>query len=312
MSVFFSIVIPLYNKEKYVLYALQSVLNQTFEDYEIIIVEDASTDLSFEVISTIKSEKVKVIKHNYNKGLSASRNTGIKNANSNYIAFLDADDFWKKTYLEKLFLLIKSFPKAKLFATNYEELYQNDFVLLPNNNATNLKEKMIIPDFFEISLAQPLYCPSSFCVEKSVFDSIGFYNENIRFGEDVDFNIRANLVYQLAYSKKPLVRYTMVSENQITQSLISNKIITDFDFYDTQKTSKSLKKYLDFHRYIMAKHFKAENNAAELEKMKKGIDIKNLNLKQQILLNAPIPVLNWVKKIKLFFLAKGIRFSTYD
>lgn len=312
MSVFFSIVIPLYNKEKYVLYALQSVLNQTFEDYEIIIVEDASTDLSFEVISTIKSEKVKVIKHNYNKGLSASRNTGIKNANSNYIAFLDADDFWKKTYLEKLFLLIKSFPKAKLFATNYEELYQNDFVLLPNNNATNLKEKMIIPDFFEISLAQPLYCPSSFCVEKSVFDSIGFYNENIRFGEDVDFNIRANLAYQLAYSKKPLVRYTMVSENQITQSLISNKIITDFDFYDTQKTSKSLKKYLDFHRYIMAKHFKAENNAAELEKMKKGIDIKNLNLKQQILLNAPIPVLNWVKKIKLFFLAKGIRFSTYD
>ena len=225
---------------------------------------------------------------------------------------VDADDFWKKTYLEKLFLLIKSFPKAKLFATNYEELYQNDFVLLPNNNATNLKEKMIIPDFFEISLAQPLYCPSSFCVEKSVFDSIGFYNENIRFGEDVDFNIRANLVYQLAYSKKPLVRYTMVSENQITQSLISNKIITDFDFYDTQKTSKSLKKYLDFHRYIMAKHFKAENNAAELEKMKKGIDIKNLNLKQQILLNAPIPVLNWVKKIKLFFLAKGIRFSTYD
>lgn len=312
MSPFFSIVIPLYNKEKYILDALQSVLNQTFENYEVIVVEDASTDKSQEVISTLKSEKVTVIKHDTNKGLSASRNTGIKNAKSNYIAFLDADDFWKDNYLEELFLLINSYPKAKLFATNYEELYQNDTILLPSNNSKNLEEKTIIHNFFEISLAQPLYCPSSFCVEKSVFETIGFYNESIRFGEDVDFNIRANLPYQLAYTKKPLVRYTMLSENQITQSLISGKIITDFDFFDTKKTSKSVKKYLDFHRYIMAKHYKTENNADEFEKMKKGIDIKNLNLKQKILLNAPIPLLNLVKKVKLFFLTKGIRFSTYD
>ena len=312
MSPFFSIVIPLYNKEKYILDALQSVLNQTFENYEVIVVEDASTDKSQEVISTLKSEKVTVIKHDTNKGLSASRNTGIKNAKSNYIAFLDADDFWKDNYLEELFLLINSYPKAKLFATNYEELYQNDTILLPSNNSKNLEEKTIIHNFFEISLAQPLYCPSSFCVEKSVFETIGFYNESIRFGEDVDFNIRANLSYQLAYTKKPLVRYTMLSENQITQSLISGKIITDFDFFDTNKTSKSVKKYLDFHRYIMAKHYKTENNADEFEKMKKGIDIKNLNLKQKILLNAPIPLLNLVKKVKLFFLTKGIRFSTYD
>ena len=312
MSPFFSIVIPLYNKEKYILDALQSVLNQTFENYEVIVVEDASTDKSQEVISTLKSKKVTVIKHDTNKGLSASRNTGIKNAKSNYIAFLDADDFWKDNYLEELFLLINSYPKAKLFATNYEELYQNDTILLPSNNSKNLEEKTIIHNFFEISLAQPLYCPSSFCVEKSVFETIGFYNESIRFGEDVDFNIRANLSYQLAYTKKPLVRYTMLSENQITQSLISGKIITDFDFFDTKKTSKSVKKYLDFHRYIMAKHYKTENNADEFEKMKKGIDIKNLNLKQKILLNAPIPLLNLVKKVKLFFLTKGIRFSTYD
>ena len=300
MSTYFSIVIPLYNKEKYVLGAIQSVLNQTFENYELIVVEDASTDKSLEVISTVKSEKIRVIKHEANKGLSASRNTGIKNAKSNYIAFLDADDFWKETYLEELSLLIKSYPEAKLFATNYEELFQNNSVLLPKNNAENLAEKSIIPDFFEISLAQPLYCPSSFCVEKSVFDTIGFYNENITFGEDVDFNIRANSAYQLAYSKKPSVKYTMLSENQITQSLISGKIITDFDSFDTQKTSKTLKKYLDFHRYIMAKHYKAENNPKEFERMKKGINSKNLNFKQRLLLDLPSPLLNLVKKVKIY------------
>ncbi|WP_293872556.1 glycosyltransferase family 2 protein [Flavobacterium sp.] len=312
MNPFFSIVIPLYNKEKYVLASLQSVLNQTFENYEVIIVDDCSTDESFEIVSTIKSEKVKIIKHDFNKGLSASRNTGIKNSNGVYIAFLDADDFWKHTFLEELFLLIKSFPKAKLFAANYEEVYPNNVVLLPNNNAKNLEKISMIKDFFEISLAQPLYCPSSLCVDKMVFDAIGFYNETIRYGEDVDFNIRANSSFQLAYSKKPLVAYTMVSENQITQSLIGDKIITDFDFFDTKETSKSLKKFLDFHRYIMAKHYKAENNKAAFEKMKKGITNENLNFKQHLLLNAPLLVLNWVKKTKSFFLAKGIRFSTYN
>ena len=264
------------------------------------------------MISTVKSEKITIIKHALNKGLSASRNTGIKNSKSNYIAFLDADDYWKDTYLEEISSLIKSFSEAKLFATNYEELYQNDHILLPKNNADTLVEKSIILDFFEISLAQPLYCPSSFCVEKSVFDTIGFYDENIKFGEDVDFNIRANSVYQLAYSKIPLVKYTMISENQITQSLISGKVITNFDFFDTQKSSKSLKKFLDFNRYIMAKHYKAEKNYVEFEKMKKGINSNNLNIKQRILLNAPQPFLNLVKKLKLHFLTKGIRFTTYD
>ena len=312
MKPFFSIVIPLYNKEKYVLTTVQSVLNQTFNDYEIIIVEDASTDKSFEVISSVQSEKIIINKHKFNKGLSAARNTGIRTAKSNYIAFLDADDIWKPNYLEELFSLITTFPEAKLFATNYEELFQNNSILLPDNNSKQIPEQAIIADFFEISLAQPLYCPSSLCVEKSVFDAVGFYNENIRFGEDVDFNIRANSVYRLAYSGKPLVKYTMVSQNQITQSVLGNKIITDFDSFDTEKTSKSLKKFLDFHRYIMAKQYKAENNSTEFKKMKNGIDSKNLNFKQRLLLNAPLTLLNLVKKLKHFFLAKGIRFTTYD
>ncbi|WP_445454190.1 glycosyltransferase family 2 protein [Flavobacterium sp. 25HG05S-40] len=312
MRPFFSIVIPLYNKEQYVLDSLKSVLDQTFQDYEVIVVEDASTDTSLEVISTIKSEKVSVIQHPSNKGLSASRNTGIKNAKGDYIAFLDADDFWKPSYLEELFLLTKSYPEGKLFATNYEELYPNDITLLPQNNAKNLAEKSLITTFFDISLAQPLYCPSSFCVAKSVFDTVGFYNESIRFGEDVDFNIRANTVFPLVYSKKPLVRYTMVSENQITQSAIGNKIITDFDAFDHSETSKSVKRFLDFHRYIMAKHYKAEKNMAAFEKMKNGIAVRNLNFKQQLLLAAPLPILNLIKKVKSFFLKKGIRFSTYD
>src|SRR5690606_17492834 len=155
----------------------------------------------------------------------------------------------------------------------------------------------IIPDFFAISLAQPLYCPSSFCVHKSVFETIGFYNESITYGEDVDFNIRANNKFKLAYSTNHLVSYTASSENQITKSNISEKTITDFDAYENDGISDYLKKFLDFKRYMMAKHYRLENNEVDFEKMKRKIDAKNLNFKQRFLLNSPKQMLNVIRSI---------------
>lgn len=312
MKPYFSVIIPLYNKENFVLNTIKSVWNQTFTDYEIIIIEDCSTDKSLDIVSKIENDTIRIIRHEKNKGLSASRNTGIKNANANYLAFLDADDLWKEDYLQELFHLITEFPEAKLFATNYEEFYSDDKILVPENNSKNLQNNSLIPDFFEISLAQPLYCPSSFCVEKSIFETVGYYDETITFGEDVDFNIRANNEFLLAYCKKPLVQYLILSENQITQSKLSGKIITNFDKFETKNHSKSLKKFLDFHRYIMAKHYKLEGNNENFRKMKNGISTSSLNNKQLILLHLPSSVLKFANQIKALFLSKGIRFTTYD
>jgi glycosyltransferase involved in cell wall biosynthesis len=309
---FFSVIIPLYNKENFIENTLKSVFEQTFEDYEILIVEDCSTDNSLNKVSGLITSKVRIIKHEKNKGLSASRNTGIANANSEYIAFLDADDIWKSTFLQELKLLIGTYPEAKLFGTNYEEKYSKNNIILPKNNSDRLEKHSIIPDFFAISLAQPLYCPSSFCVHKSVFETIGFYNESITYGEDVDFNIRANNKFKLAYSTNHLVSYTASSENQITKSNISEKTITDFDAYENDGISDYLKKFLDFKRYMMAKHYRLENNEVDFEKMKRKIDAKNLNFKQRFLLNSPKQMLNVIRSIKSFFISKGIRFTTYD
>ena len=279
MKPYFSIIIPLYNKENFILNTINSVINQSFIDYEILIIDDCSTDKSLEIVSKTASTnpKITILNQSKNKGLSASRNTGIKNANAKYVVFLDADDLWKKDFLQELFKLIKDFPQAHLFATNYEEFYSDDTIIMPQNNSKKLQTNSLIPNFFEISLAQPLYCPSSFCVEKSVFENIGVYDETITFGEDVDFNIRANTKFLLAYSTKPLVRYLMFSENQITQSKIGIKIITNFDKFETETCTKSLKKFLDFHRYIMAKHYKLEGELNFFNMMKSGIDNSNLN-----------------------------------
>ncbi len=308
---FFSIIIPLYNKENFIENTLKSVLAQTFDDFEILIVEDCSTDNSLKKVSGLVSSKVKIINHEKNKGLSASRNTGISNANGDYIAFLDADDIWKNTFLEEIKLLIDSFPNAKLFATNYEEVYTEKNIIFPKNNSEKLEKHSVIVDFFAISLAQPLYCPSSFCVHKSVFETVGLYNELITYGEDVDFNIRANSRFLLAYSTNPLVSYTAFSENQITKSRISEKRITDFDSYENDQISSSLKKFLDFKRYMMAKSYRLENDEEAFRKMKQNIDLKNLNYKQRLLLLSPKNGLLLIQKIKSFFISKGIRFTTY-
>ena len=308
---FFSVIIPLYNKENFVLKTIDSILHQSFSNFEIIIVEDCSTDSSLSVASSVIDQRIRVVKHSENKGLSAARNTGVKNANSNYIVFIDADDLWNSYFLEEIFQLIKKYPDSKLYATNYNEIYENRQIILPNNHSSSVPEQSVIENFFDLSLAQPLYCHSGFCLCKEVFDTVGFYDESIRYAEDIDFNIRANTHFKLAYSKKALVDYFMVSENQITNHVITDKKIPDFDTYEKRWPSASLKKYLDFMRYSFAKNYKLEGNKKEYLKMKNGLNVSNLNWKQKLLLNAPVFVLNGSVILKKFLIQKNLKISTY-
>lgn len=313
---YFTVIIPLYNKENCIKNTLTSVLNQSFQDFEIIIIEDCSTDNSKKVAEEVKSEKISIIQHEKNKGLSATRNTGIKNSNSTYLVFLDADDIWHKKFLEKIKELTENFTEAHLFATNYTEVYSEDVAVNPSSNLKNFVNDGIIPDFFESNLHQHIYCLSSLCAKKEVFDSIGGFNQKINYGEDVDFNIRANSQFKLAYSNAVLVDNIMYSDNKITNSSLNNKIITDFDSYEyLAKNNKSLKKYLDINRYMMASNYKKQNDIANWKKLKKGINkdskISGLNIKQRILLELPPFVLRLLLKWKLTLLNKGIRFSSF-
>ncbi len=310
---FFSVIIPVYNKEKYAQAAVKSVLNQTFTDFELIIVNDCSTDNSRKEVSKIISEQIKTIEHLENKGLSASRNTGIKNATGNFIAFLDADDEWKPDFLATIKSLISTFPEAQLFATNYEELYADGIKVIHNQKLSKLGNDFLVDDFFELNLGKPIYFPGSLCVKKTVFDEIGYFDEKITYSEDVDFNIRTNLKFKLAYSTKALVTYTMFSENQITNSSVKNKIFPDLNQYEIYTENKfSLKKYLDFNRYIFARKFKAQNDLERFQKVTSEINFKNLNYKQKLLLRLPNSIVNLIFKTKSLFLKNGFMVSTYD
>lgn len=309
---FFSIIIPLFNKEKYVENAINSILNQSFSDYELLIIDDGSTDKSRVIAATFLSDKIRIIDHSKNKGLSAARNTGIKNASSTYITFLDADDLWHPNFLQTIKKLISSHPEAHIFATNFDEVYPNK-TLTPHNGSENLASDFNgVIDFFKLNLKQGIYTPSSVCWHKSVFEKIGYYDENISFSEDLDFNIRANIKFKLAYSKSIQMSYFMETDNQITRSSILNKTFPNYDQYEQYCTTvPNLKKYLDFERYVLAKHLKVDGDTKKYPKIIRNIDFKNLNYKQILLLKSPYFLLRIIKFTKGFLIRKGLKFTSY-
>lgn len=116
----FSVIIPLYNKAPYIGKALQSVLEQTFDDFEIIVVDDGSTDDSYSVAKAVleTSERPFKLIHQENAGVSTARNKGVAASSGEYICFLDGDDWWAPTFLEKMDELIQDYPEAGIYGTN--------------------------------------------------------------------------------------------------------------------------------------------------------------------------------------------------
>ncbi len=107
-----SVILPVFNAESYIDMAIQSVLKQTFENFELIIVDDKSTDNTIEIVRKFKDSRITIVKHDSNKGPSAARNTGIQTAVGTWLAFIDADDMWHRERLSKLLVVAEQYPKS--------------------------------------------------------------------------------------------------------------------------------------------------------------------------------------------------------
>lgn len=278
MLPFFSVVIPLYNKQEYIQETINSVLNQTFQDFEIIVINDGSTDNSLKIIEQIQNNRVKIINQE-NKGLSAARNVGIKNAKANYIAFLDADDLWCKDFLESIFHLIETYNNEKVFACNY---FTWPKTFLPNLAKTLNKNKIyLIKNFF--SLNKNIFTYSSVAFNTSIFNEMGCFNEKVNYGEEDEFTIKCLLKYNLAYNKIPKSYYRTGIKNQLTApQKNSNRIIPDYEKYYNSYTNYDLKKYIDFIHFKLVVLYKMELNNKLVSFYKKKINTSNLNFTQKI------------------------------
>lgn len=249
-----SIIIPCYNQGKYVAEAINSALRQTFEDIEIVCVNDGSTDNSVEIIKSFENKYKNFIflNNEENRGVIYSRNFAIKNCNGTYILPLDADDIIEPTYVEKAVKILDNNPnigivycKAKIFG-NYDKYWN----LKPFNKSDILYENCI-------------FCSALF--RKSDFLKIGGYNNNMKYGcEDHDlwlsfieqglevFQINEILFSYRQYDETSRTTISLKNKKEIWNNLIKNHInlyLNDENFLERLifsnpiKTNKKYKKY---------------------------------------------------------------------
>ena len=208
----FSVIIPLYNKEKHIQQCIESVLDQTFDEYEIIVIDDGSTDDGPDIARSFKSEKINVY-HQPNRGVSVARNSGLSKAKYDFLIFLDADDGLMPTFMDEISVMIEKYSEADIFATNFYN-YKMAFGVLEERQVSFLPEHGIVTNYFELILSNNPILASVFVIKKHVFKESGGYIEGMYNGEDTYLFSKLLLSHDLCFLNKPLYYRTYDSENK--------------------------------------------------------------------------------------------------
>ena len=264
-----SIIMPVYNKEKYIKKAIESILNQTFKDWEMLIIDDGSTDDSLAVCRIFEDPRIHVISTE-NGGVSHARNIGVDKAQGEYLTFVDGDDYLAADYLENLYIepydmiiggLTKVDKAGKVLASVVPELEKEQ------------RMEKIAPFFYKEQLATGIY---GFVAGKMVKRSIVTqyqirFNENIRLAEDYDFFLKI-------YAKIESIYFTKATGYYYIQETENSAIVLDdskIDFFSQIEIQRKTRQFLED-----KKCFHKENEAMYLERMTGYVYTIFLNQKQ--------------------------------
>lgn len=212
----FSVIIPLYNKAPYVKKALQSVFAQSFTDYEIIVVDDGSTDESTNVVEAFLSDsaaKCFLIRQE-NAGVSVARNNGVARSQGDFVCFLDADDWWAPTFLEEISALIDEYPEAGIYGTGYTIVNETKHKTRVTPVGVEDEFERGYIDYCQVyakTMAMPL-TSISVAIPRPVFDEMQGFPKGVKLGEDFLLWIQIALKYQVAFLNKPLAFYNQDSD----------------------------------------------------------------------------------------------------
>jgi len=211
-----SVVIPLYNKGPYIARTLDSVLNQTYQNFEIIVVDDGSTDNGIDVVKGFIDPRIKLIRQ-IRSGVSIARNRGVNISQSNFIAFLDADDEWLPDHLENLVKLFKKFPNAGLVGTNYKIVVQEGIEIKPiiKNLKFSFKYGLIKRFFRILSTGYSPLIISSIGIRKDIFLIYGGFLPGKSWGEDHELWCRIALQENVGYCLSRSAIWHWDAENRL-------------------------------------------------------------------------------------------------
>lgn len=213
-----SVVIPLYNKAQSIIGTLNSVMAQTYRDFEVVVVNDGSTDDSGKVVENylakhpVSEDGMPMIRliNKENGGVSSARNVGIMAAQGKYVAFLDGDDLWAPAYLEELSHLIDEYPEVGIYGIGHCDISNPQDLPIPEN-------KTVIRRMVENPWKEHLYFwTGSSSSSRDNLIKVGLFDERMAYGEDIDMWYRLLLLGGGAVSTRCLAFYVQEAENRVT------------------------------------------------------------------------------------------------
>lgn len=233
----FSVVIPLYNKALNIKKTIQSVLNQTYSDFEIVVIDDGSTDNSLSIVNSLNDARLRIIEK-ANGGVSSARNRGVLEANNVWVAFLDGDDIWEPNHLQVVYDLIVTHPKDKVFCTAYVRSDRSD-------SSTVSNDVEIIPDYFKVAKKFHFFWTSVAVIHRDVLINEGLFREDLNRGEDLSVWANLGRKYRFVRSRTVTATYVQDSHNKLTKSKYDYKKSVFIDIHLRRKNfiRKSEKKY---------------------------------------------------------------------
>ncbi len=224
-----TVVIPAYNAIGYIAETMETLLAQTYQDFEVVVVNDGSTDDTPQWVSKLsqKEPKVRLISQ-ANKGLPGARNTGIKESRGEYIAILDADDLWESTKLQKQVDSLDSNPEAGLCYT--WTALADDQGKATGRVVASHAEGNVWEQLTEMNI---VCCGSTPMIRRHCFETVGFFSEDLRFSEDWDMWLRIAAQYSFVVVKEPLIRYRQHLNNmskKCPEMLETSRVLIERNF----------------------------------------------------------------------------------
>ncbi|MGB9589803.1 MAG: glycosyltransferase family 2 protein [Candidatus Hydrothermia bacterium] len=204
-----SVVVSLYNKGELVKRAIESVLCQTFQDFEVVVVDDCSVDSGPDTVARIADPRIRLLKTNRNSGPSVARDTGIMVSLGEFIAFLDADDEWRPGFLEACVRFMKRYPEAGFVATGYE-IWQKG----ARHSVVMDAREGIVETPFMVWRKTFFVGTSAVFIKKEAYFGAGGFDERLRWGEDINLWIKVAMRYPMGYIPETLAIYHQEHPNR--------------------------------------------------------------------------------------------------
>ena len=224
-----SVVIPLYNKVSYVHRAIDSVFDQSFEDLEVIVVDDGSTDAGGEVVAGIQDPRLRLIRQ-ANAGVAAARNVGVRAARGRWVAFLDADDTWRPDRLARQFAALLRAPDVVWAAGAFVTTGRGRTRQAPDTPDAWFAEADVLKDALSILGAGWMLWTGTVMVRRDVFAQLGGFDPMLKVGEDVYLWARLAVQHpRLVYVRTPIATYAQDDRNSLTKRAVADGILDQLE-----------------------------------------------------------------------------------